>query len=225
MHTVNCLKCFFSWARLIQSTLRVDGPLRVSHQRAWSTALQGEDGLSQAIMYPQKPLKFHPKIKDEFMILPGVFLVAQMVKHLPAMQETPGRSLGQEDPLEKEMSTHSSILSWKIPWTEKPGRLQSMGSQTVRHDWVTSLHSGVFSSQQTAEVILTKQKPNLDQGQAGPGRQAMGVERQERGKRVYLGLPQKRKLSPVSWSCSPCCPQYVHSVTPAWPLWLPSVLS
>ena len=61
-------------------------------------------------------------------------LVAQRVKRLPAMQETWGRSLGQEDPLEKEMATHSSTLAWKIPWTEKPGRLQSMGSQRVGHD-------------------------------------------------------------------------------------------
>ena len=67
-------------------------------------------------------------------------LVAQMVKRLPTMQETRVRSLGQEDPLEKEMATHSSILAWRIPWTEEPGRLQSMGSQRVRHDWVTSLH-------------------------------------------------------------------------------------
>ena len=61
-------------------------------------------------------------------------LMAQRVKHLPAMQETWVRSLGQEDPLEKEMATHSSTLAWKIPWTEKPGRLQSMGSQRVGHD-------------------------------------------------------------------------------------------
>ena len=61
-------------------------------------------------------------------------LVAQRVMRLPAMQETWVRSLGQEDPLEKEMATHSSILAWKIPWTEKPGRQQSMGSQRVRHD-------------------------------------------------------------------------------------------
>ena len=54
-------------------------------------------------------------------------LVAQLVKNLPAMQETWVQSLGQEDPLEKEMSTYSSILAWKIPWTEEPGRLQSMG--------------------------------------------------------------------------------------------------
>ena len=61
-------------------------------------------------------------------------LVAQMVKHLPTMQETWVQSLGWEDLLEKEMATHSSILAWKIPWTEEPGRLQSMGSQRVRHD-------------------------------------------------------------------------------------------
>ena len=66
-------------------------------------------------------------------------LVAQMVKHLPTMQETWVQSLGWEDPLEKGMATYSSILAWKIPWMEEPGRLQSMGSQRVRHDWVTSL--------------------------------------------------------------------------------------
>ena len=66
-------------------------------------------------------------------------LVTQMLKRLPAMQETWVRSLGWEDPLEKEMATHSSILTWKIPWMEKPGRLQSMELQRVGHDWVASL--------------------------------------------------------------------------------------
>ena len=55
--------------------------------------------------------------------------MAQTVKKLPAMQETGVQSLGQEDPLEKEMATHSGILAWRIPWTEEPGGLQSMGSQ------------------------------------------------------------------------------------------------
>ena len=63
--------------------------------------------------------------------------VAQMVKNLPATQETWVWSLGGEDPLEKEMATHSSILAWRIPWTEEPGGLQSMGSQRVGLDWVT----------------------------------------------------------------------------------------
>ena len=64
----------------------------------------------------------------------GASLVAQMVKHLTTVWETWVRSLGQEDPLEKEMATHSSIHAWKITWTEEPGRLQSMGSQRVVHD-------------------------------------------------------------------------------------------
>ena len=61
--------------------------------------------------------------------------MAQLVKNLPAMLET---CLGWEDPLEKGMSTHSSILAWRIPWTEEPGELQSLGLQKVRHDWVTN---------------------------------------------------------------------------------------
>ena len=66
-------------------------------------------------------------------------LVAQTVKRLSTMWETWVRSLGREDPLEKEMAIHSSTIAWKIPWIEEPGRLQSMGSQRVGHDWVTSL--------------------------------------------------------------------------------------
>ena len=65
--------------------------------------------------------------------------MAQRVKHLPTMRETRVRSLGREDPLEKEMATHSSILAWRIPWTEEPGGLQSMGSQRVGHNEATSL--------------------------------------------------------------------------------------
>ena len=68
------------------------------------------------------------------------FLVAQRVKHLPAMQETWVRSLGQEDPLEKEMATHSRTLAWKMLWTEEPCGLQSMGSQRVRLSDFISLH-------------------------------------------------------------------------------------
>ena len=64
----------------------------------------------------------------------GASLVAQTVKHLPAVQEIRVRSLGWEGPLEKEMATHSSILAWRIPWTEEPGGLQYMGSQRVGHE-------------------------------------------------------------------------------------------
>ena len=73
--------------------------------------------------------------------------LAQMVKNLPAMQETQICSLDQEDPLEEDMATHSSILAWRIPWTKDPGRLQFIGLQRVRHDWAT------FSSSSWATLI------------------------------------------------------------------------
>ena len=72
-------------------------------------------------------------------LLTWASLVAQTVKRLSTICKTRVWSLGQEEPLEKEMATDSSILAWKIPWTEDPGRLQSMGSQRVRHNWATSL--------------------------------------------------------------------------------------
>ena len=76
---------------------------------------------------------FYPG-KQWAILLSGASLVAQRVKCLLALQETWVRSLGREDPLEKEMATDSSVLAWKIPWTENPGRIQSIGSQRVGHD-------------------------------------------------------------------------------------------
>ena len=76
-----------------------------------------------------RPLEAAKEVASTF----PVSLLAQTVK-LPAMRETWVRFLGQEDPLEKEMAIHSSTLAWKIPWTEEPDRLQSMGSQRVGHD-------------------------------------------------------------------------------------------
>ena len=78
----------------------------------------------------------HPLLESfwEYAPVKGALLVAQMVKHLPIMQETQVRSLGWEDLLEKEMATQSSTLAWKISWTEERGRLQSMQLQRVRHD-------------------------------------------------------------------------------------------
>ena len=77
---------------------------------------------------------------DMIFIYQWASLVAQRLKHLPPMQETRVRSLGREDPLEKEMATHSSIIAWRIPRKEELGRLQSTGLQRVGYDWVTSLH-------------------------------------------------------------------------------------
>ena len=70
----------------------------------------------------------------------GASLVAQMVKNLPAMQETHVWSLGQEDPLKKGMATHASILAWRIPWIEEPGGATVHGSQRVGHDRATNTH-------------------------------------------------------------------------------------
>ena len=75
-------------------------------------------------------------IWNRVVLRPPASLVAQRLKCLPAMRETWVRFLGQEDPLEKEMATHSSILAWRTPWTEEPGGLQSTGSQRVGHDFI-----------------------------------------------------------------------------------------
>ena len=84
--------------------------------------------------------------------------MAQRLKHLPAMQETWIRSLGQEDSLEKEMATHSSILAWRIPWTEEPGGLQSMGSQrdtTERFHFHLVIHVVYLSSVQFSRSVVS----------------------------------------------------------------------
>ena len=87
-------------------------------------------------------------------------LVAQMVKRLSAMQETLVQSLGWEDPLEKEMTAHSSTFAWKIPWKEEPGGLQSMESQRVGHDGATSLSLMIFDlpSNESHYMILCVEK-------------------------------------------------------------------
>ena len=81
----------------------------------------------------------HPEGSQSWIFIRRASLVAQTVKHPPTTWETQVQSLGWEDPLEKEMATHSGILAWKILWMEERGRLQSMGSQRLRHDWTTSL--------------------------------------------------------------------------------------
>ena len=101
--------------------------LKINHHKRWGHT-RGRCELHHA---------FTLMLSDEFRAIYSISLVAQVVKDRPAMQETGVWSLGQEDPLEKEMATHSSILAWRIPWTEEPGSLQSMGLQRARHDWTT----------------------------------------------------------------------------------------
>ena len=89
-------------------------------------------------------------------------LLAQRLKHLPASQEMWVWSLGREDPLEKEMATHSSILAWRIPWMEEPGGLQSTGSQRVGHDWATtSIHFTSILKEINPEYSVDDETPIL----------------------------------------------------------------
>ena len=95
-------------------------------------------------------------------------LVARIVKNPPAMQETWVWSLGWENPLEKEMATHSSILVWEIPWIEKPGGLPSMGSQRVGHDWATN----TFALEASLVAQTVKNLPAMEKTQV----QSLGAE-------------------------------------------------
>ena len=95
-------------------------------------------------------------------------MLAQMVKHLPTMRETQVRSLGWEDPLEKEMATHSSTLAWKISWTEEPGRLQYMGRK--ESDTTERLHFSIVSRSKSESHILQLVHP----GKTPDGRETHG---------------------------------------------------
>ena len=121
--TMNTPKIWFLGIRFLRIALKSQHSLvgTVSQNRQEINLLIPEQGRTWAILAM------------------GISLVAWRLKRLPAMRETWVRPLGWEDPLEKEMATHSSILGWRIPWTEEPDGLQSVGSQRVRHDWAHTL--------------------------------------------------------------------------------------
>ena len=100
-----------------------------SRDSSWQGRPSGEPGVGDPAREASRRFRL-----EVFLTAARTSLMAQRVKRLSAMQRSWVRSLGWEDPLEKEMATHSSTLAWKIPWTEEPGRLQSMGSQRVGHD-------------------------------------------------------------------------------------------
>ena len=108
----------------------------IDHKRHWEVA----ENHDFSCIYPIKyiSLKKNPSIWPSWWL---ISLVAQTLKNLPIVQETQVWSLDWEDPLEKGMTVHSSILAWSIPWTEEPGGLQSMGLQRVGHDWATHTHT------------------------------------------------------------------------------------
>ena len=142
------------------------------NQPVWLQALlqshshQDRIVLAQRQKYRSMEQNRKPRDKSTHLWTPWASLVAQRLKHLPGMQEIWVRSLGWEDPLEKEMAIHSSILAWRIPWTEKPSKLQSTGSQRVRHNWVTSPH---LSLTKEARIYNGEKKISLTSGAGKTG--------------------------------------------------------
>ena len=113
--------------------------MQFRHRNTWIGFTCIYNSFSKREVTPTLGLPYYPSTisvncGDLFMCMYRASQVAHVVKNLPTVQETQVQSLGQEDPLEKGMAAHSSILAWRIPWSEEPGRLQSMGSQRVGHD-------------------------------------------------------------------------------------------
>ena len=157
------------------------------------------------------PPNYHPYSYMKAIRKTRASLVARMVKTLLAMQETWVQSLGWEDPLEEGMAAHSSILAWRIPWTEKSGRQQSMGLQRVRHDWVTK-HSTRKAKQTECIFFKTETVPyNKQQRQEAPKRnskasqikQEMRISLVVQWLRIYLPMQGTRVWSLV-WEDSTC---------------------
>ena len=139
-------------------------------------------------------------------------LVAQMVKNLPAMQETQVWFPGQEDLLEKEMTTPSSILAWGILWTEEPGRVQSMGLQRLRRSWVTDAHNEWGQNPENPGLVWwihmewaecgrkgSKSNSHDELGDLGEGR---------KGYRLFKDI----EYSTQCYTVDPCCSSILHSV-------------
>ena len=138
---------------------------------SWGKSLRVQNvSLEQTKDRPRRP----PPLKGDLKKL-GVSLVAQTVKNLLAMRETPIQSLGQEDPLEEEMATHSSILTWRIPWTKEPGRLQSTGSQRVSLNWAADTFTFWRNWRGNAEAAVRTGQKTRKVGSWGCQSQTPGV--------------------------------------------------
>ena len=147
--------------RLLQPAISFLSVL-ISSSSTCSENMMGQGGTSSSANMRKLRRKAHNAIGGETkkeedlgtLLTSQTSLVAQMVKHLSKMRETRVQSLGREDPLQKEMATQSSILAWKIPRMEEPGRLQFRGSQRVGHDWATSLIHLTLQNLCTAPNLL-----------------------------------------------------------------------
>ena len=136
--------------------------------------------------------------------------MAQKENNLPTMQETWVQSLGREDPLEKGMATHSSILAWKIPWTEEPGGLESMKSRGARHDRAAKTHSG--------NALLQSMQKQRDHAHAAERKAAVTGAEPTRSRIRSSPSPRLQEKKPKGASCSPWT-RAAHS-----PMWFLSSL-
>ena len=116
----------------------------------------------------------------------GASLVAQLIKNPPAMWETWVRSLGRDDPLEKEMANHSSILAWKIPWTEEPGGLQSTGLQRFGHHWATNTTQLQLGLLHPAEKPRVRLKSSVGCTETDPPSQPWMAKAEERERQCSI---------------------------------------
>ena len=176
---------------------------------------------------PRKPLHH---VQMEIKMSPTLWtsLVAQTVKCLPTIRETQLQSLGWEDLLEKEMATHSSTLAWKIPWMEKPGRLQSMGSWRVGHDWATSFIHSLTQHKHVGNkhsvLLVSVQTHAMVQSATGPPERAQAPCSSKRMQTVgwsWKVLKQRFQFSAADlWIPLLCCSSSpLRAVLPPGHMW------
>ena len=145
-------------------------------------------------------LRLRGRIFNDKHYLTRASLVAQSVKDLPAVQETWVWSLGWEDPLEKEMASHASILAWKISWTEEPRGLQSMGSQRVRHNWATNTYLTRSSSHSSLMAQRVEHLPSMQETWVRSLGQKIPWRRKWQPTPVLLPGKSRGQRSPVDYS-------------------------
>ena len=127
-------------------------------------------------------------------------LIAQSVKNLPAVQETQVQVLGWADPLEKEMVIHSSMLAWRIPWTEEPGGLQFIGSQRVGHDWASKRSTHTAQMKGLSQLEKGENSRNEQKSSYTPIK--INLKSMKKSYALYKLINMKPQLNRVGWPCN-----------------------